>query len=137
MEELNERNVDKSTVCGLPAEVHGIPSLQLDNMLGIGIPGEWEIEDVLGDIVMAEYVDENEQGEVKRDGIWLKQEVTNRMWRVARILKKGPGCSERIKIGELYMFPSDRGIPMITFKRKKLVFFNEERIFARVTPSKQ
>jgi hypothetical protein len=84
---------------------------------------------------MAEYADENAQGEVLRDGIWLKQEVTNRMWRVARILKKGPKCAERIEVGALYMFPSDRGIPMVTFKGKKLVFFNEERIFARVTPS--
>jgi hypothetical protein len=129
---LNEKNVDKSTVCGLPAEVHGIPTLQLDNMIGVRIPGEWEVVDVMGDIVMAEYADENEHGEVQRDGIWLKQEVTQKMWRVARILKKGPGCSERIIEGELYMFPSDRGIPMISYSGKKLVFFNEERLFCHV-----
>lgn len=107
-------------------------SFKMDEVGTTRIPNDWDIETPLHDIIMAEYVDENEHGEVLRNGIWLKQEITNKLWRVAKVLKMGPSCSDNIKPGVLIMFPSDKGIPMITFSGQKLIFLNEERIFAIV-----
>ena len=113
------------------------PTIMMRATRSTRIPNDWDIETPLHDIIMAEYVDENEHGEVLRDGIWLKQEITNKLWRVAKVLKMGPQCSENVKPGVLIMFPSDRGIPMITFSGKKLIFLNEERIFAIVKKPKR
>jgi hypothetical protein len=101
------------------------------------IPGDWDIKTPLHDIIMAEFADENDAGEILRDGIWLKQEITNKLWRVARVIKCGPSCSDNVIPGALVMFPSDRGIPMVTFFGKKLIFLNEERIFAIVEKPKK
>lgn len=115
----------------LPNENFGLPSLDLNDMQGIGVPADYEITGVLGDILMCEMADENDLGEVNRGGIWVKQEVTTKMWRVAKVLKAGPGCSGNVKVGDHVMFPSDKGIPMIQHK-KKYIFLNEPRIFCIV-----
>ena len=107
-------------------------TIKLDEMQGVKLPSDWEIEMPMGDILMAAFVDENDFGEVYRDGVWLKQELTARLWRVAEIIKVGPGVSSYLPPGALIMFPSDRGIPMVNFYGKKLIFLNEERIFAIV-----
>ena len=113
-------------------QVGGRVSINLDELGAVKLPSDWDIVMPLGDIIMATYIDENEHGEVLRDGIWLKQELTNRLWRVGKIIKCGPGCSPYLKPELLVMFPSDRGIPMINFYGQKLIFLNEERIFAIV-----
>lgn len=139
------KKADKATTLSVQSEqaraskedlVGGRTTFKMDETGSTRIPGDWDIETPLHDIIMAEYADENAQGEVLRDGIWLKQEITNKLWRVAKVLKMGPSCSENIKPGVLIMFPSDRGIPMITFSGKKLIFLNEERIFAIVKKPK-
>ena len=117
----------------LPRENNGLPPLDLDDMQGIGIPLEYEVDGVLGDILMCEIIDETEQGEVNRNGIWLKQEVSGKMWRVAKVIKTGPQCSGTVKIGDCVMYPSDKGLPMIHLK-KKYVFLNEPRIFCICKP---
>ena len=120
----------------LPNEVNGLPTLDLMDMQGVAIPTEYEIESVLGDILMCELVDENSSGEVMRNGIWLKQEVTSKMWRVAKVIKTGPQCSGNVKIGDYIMYPSDRGIQIVRL-HTKCIFLNESRIFAIVKPTQQ
>ena len=120
-EHVNER--------GLPVENRGIPPLNLDTMQGTRLTRDWITKKLLGDIVMAEYVDENEHGEVMREGIWLKQDITGKLWRVAKVVMKGPQCSDNFNIGDLIRFPGDRGIPMISAGGKKFIYLNEERIF--------
>lgn len=116
----------------MPDEVHGLPSLNLDECIGSKVPYDWNIKGVLGDILMCEYVDQNEHDEVLRGGIYVKQDVTQNIWRVAKILQKGPATSDRLKIGDLIMFPGNRGIPMVNFKGQHIIFLNEERVFAVV-----
>lgn len=118
----------------LPIENNGLPSFNLDQMQGTTVPSDFEIVGVLGDIVMCELVDESPTGEVLRDGIWVKPDVTHKMWRVAKITKLGPKCSSNIKVGDNVMYPSDKGLPMVSRGGKKVVFLNEERIFAIVNP---
>jgi co-chaperonin GroES (HSP10) len=112
----------------LPNETRGLPSLDLTEMQGSDVPPDYEIQEVLGDILMCEVADENETGEINRGGIWLKQEVTAKLWRVAKVIKTGPQCSGVVKEGDHVMYPSDKGIPMIQH-HKKYIFLNEQRIF--------
>ena len=124
-------NVNMDTRGSLPRENMGLPSLDLMDMQGASIPCEYEIESVLGDILMCEIADENEAGEVNRNGIWIKQDITAKMWRVAKVLMVGPEASGRIITGDLVMYPSDKGIPMVKLKRK-FIFLNESRVFCVV-----
>lgn len=117
----------------LPFENNGLPPLDLTDMQGITIPTSFEIEGVLGDILMCELADENEDGEVNRGGIWLKQEINGKMWRVAKVIKTGPQCSGVVKVGDFVMYPSDKGLPMVDIG-KKYIFLNEQRIFCTCKP---
>ena len=118
-------------------QVGGKSTIKIDEMLDMKLPTDWDVSQPLGNVIMAEFADENKFGEVLRDGIWLKQEITNRMWRVAKILKCGPECAPYLKPGLMIMFPSDRGLPIISFYGQKLIFLNEERIFAIVERRQQ
>ena len=119
----------------LPRENFGLPSLDLTEMQGVSIPADWEIDGVLGDVLMCEVIDENESGEVLRNGIWLKQDIVGKMWRVAKVEKVGPECTGRINVGEYVMYPSDKGLPMMRHK-KKYIFLNEPRVFCTCKPIK-
>lgn len=116
--------------------VKGLP--QIEQYAGLSISADYEITEVLGDIIMAEYVDCSEDGElVNRGGILLNNNISQNTWRVARVLLHGSACSNIIKKNKLIMFPNDKGIKAIAGKKKKpIVFLNEERIFAVVKPAK-
>lgn len=116
-----------------PHENNGLPAFNLMDMQGVSIPSDYNITGVLGDILMCEIIDETAQGDVNRNGIWLKQDVTGKMWRVSRVVKTGPQCSGSVKVGDCVMYPSDKGLPMVKLG-KKYVFLNEARIFAIVDP---
>lgn len=113
----------------------GLPELeQYANLL---LPNDYEITEVLGDIIMAEFVDSNEDGSlINRGGIFVNNNITQNTWRVARVLLHGKGCSSVIKKNALIMFPNDKGIKAVKFGSKKqpVVFLNEERIFGIVKP---
>jgi co-chaperonin GroES (HSP10) len=128
------REVEISGRGSLPRENMGLPSLDLTEMQGIAIPTSFEVDKVLGDTLMCELIDENKEGEVQRDGIWLKQEINGKMWRVAKVIKLGPQCSGVVQEGDCVMYPSDKGLPMVSL-RKKYIFLNEARIFAVVKPA--
>lgn len=112
----------------------GLPSLDLEQCNKDAIPSDWDITGVLGDILMCEYVDENETGEVMRNGIYVQKSMVPYLWRVVKVLKIGPQASENIKEGDFLMLPSDKGIKGITKDKKNLVFINEPRVFAKVKP---
>lgn len=118
----------------LPRENFGLPSLDLTSMQGVEIPLEFDITAVLGDILMCEIADENVEGEVKRNGIIISQAMATKMWRVAKVILRGPQCSDTIQIGDYVMYPSDKGIPLISHEGKKMVFLNEARMFCVVKP---
>lgn len=119
---------------GLPRENFGLPSLNLDECNRDSIPSDWEITDVFGDILMCEFVDENVNGEVMRTGIWVKQDITQHLWRIVRVLKVGPNASDRIKEGDCVMIPGDKGIRGLQKDGRKVIFINEPRLFAKVKP---
>jgi hypothetical protein len=116
---------------GLPDEYHGLTDISVYN--GMKIPDEYEFTEVLGDIILAEYVDCSQDGQlIERDGIFVSNDVTKNTWRVAKVLLHGKGCSDLIEVDKLIMFPNDRGIPHIVSGKAPRVFINEERIFGIV-----
>ncbi len=119
----------------MPDLVTGLPPLDLTEMQGVSIPVSFEITGVLGDTLMCELADENGNGEVNRDGIWIKQDITSKMWRVALVINIGPQCSGNVKVGDYIMYPSDKGLPMVR-TNKKYIFLNESRVFCICTPVK-
>lgn len=116
----------------LEDKLGGKGGLDLMSMDGVRVPTDYDIESVFGDIIMLKIVDQNEFGEVLRDGIYVKQDYVHKMWRVGEVVKKGPRCSSEIEIGMTVMYPSDRGISMIGRGSEQFVFINEERLFAKV-----
>ena len=99
----------------------------------------FDIEAVLGDIIMAEFDDCSEDGtEIERDGIWVNINMTRACWRSAVVLKSGPGVSDLIKIGTRIAFPNDKGIKNIQTmgdgRKRNIIFLNEERVFGILAP---
>lgn len=111
-------------------------TIDLECYHGQHIPANWEITGVSGDIIMAEYADvsNNNADYVDKGGIDLPTSSVKAMWRVCRIVKVGPGCSDQCKVGSYVMIPSDKGIPMTKFDGHNYIFINEERIFCFVEP---
>ena len=99
----------------------------------------FNIVGVLGDIIMAEFDDCNEDGtEIQRDGIWININMTRACWRSAVVLKVGPNASSIIKEGTRIAFPNDKGIKNIQTmgdgSKRNIIFINEERLFGILAP---
>lgn len=113
--------------------------LNIDAMQGVEVPSiDWDITDVLDDIIMIQFVDCSADGEyIQRSGIYVKNEVGKQIWRVGKVLKSGPDCSDKIKPGVHVIFPNDKGIhvPKVG-KHVNIAFLNEERIFGICVPNK-
>ena len=115
----------------------GKPEIDLsETMQGYQDPidNRFEIDEMMNDLIMAEYVDEAGEDEVVRGGIVIKTNMSHsRAWRTAKVIKVGPKVNERIRPGTYIRFPEDRGIPSMQGKRR-LIFLNEERVFCTVVP---
>lgn len=116
--------------------IKGLP--ELEQYANLSLPRDYEITAVLGDIIMAEFVDCSEDGTlINRGGIFVNNNITQNTWRVAKVLLHGAGCSKIIKKGVLIMFPNDKGIKAVKSGKSKnpVIFLNEERIFGIVEPA--
>lgn len=121
---------------GLSDDVKGLADI--DVYKGMNMPTDYKITELLGDIIMAEYVDSDCDGRlVNRGGIFIDNDMSRNTWRVAEVTLTGPAVSDRIKVGTLVMFPNDKGIPAVTMSKKPAIFLNEERIFGIVEPAEQ
>ena len=108
--------------------------VQLDNYKGSHFELDgWEISAVLDDILMVQYVDINEDGDmVKRGSMWVPINAVNHVWRIGKVLLAGPN-SRSVKQGDHIVFPNDRGIQVSNLNGlKHIVFLNEDRIFGIV-----
>ena len=114
-------------------QVGGYAPLNLDELSGISgtSNNEYETDQVLGDMIKVKLVDENETGEILRDGIWLKPDVMSKTWRVGEVVKRGSQVPPELQIGTLVRFPSDRGIPQVSLGIK-YAYLNASRIFETV-----
>ena len=108
--------------------------VQLDNYKGSYFElNGWEISSVLDDILMVQYTDINEDGDmVKRGSMWVPINAVNHVWRIGKVLLAGPN-SKSGKQGDHIVFPNDRGMQVSNLNGlKHIVFLNEDRIFGIV-----
>ena len=120
------------SMAGLDVEVNGIAP---DDYKDIPLPEDYEIVELLSNVISVEYVDVASDGKsIMRNGIILpNQVIDNRAWRVARVKLAGPACKQ-VKVGDVVICPGDRGLQSIQKNGKMLVFLSEERIFGICKP---
>lgn len=112
----------------------------IDIYEGMKMPStNFDIVEVLGDIIMAEFDDCSEDGtEIERDGIFVSLNMTKNCWRSAVVLKVGANVSPLITEGTRVAFPNDKGIKNVQTKSdgtfSNIIFINEERIFGILAP---
>ena len=112
----------------LARENNGIANL--DPYQDCPLPEDYEITELLGDVIMAEYADVAEDGKsLVRNGIILPNEVVDKKaWRVGKVLLVGPDTKQVMK-DHYIIFPGDKGIVGIQKGGKTVIFLNENRIF--------
>ncbi len=117
----------------LPRENSGIADL--DPYQNCPLPEDFEIVELLGDVIQVVYADTAEDGRsLVRNGIILPEEVVdNKAWRVGKVVLAGPN-TKQVKAGHYVIFPGDKGIKGIQKNGKLNVFLNEERIFGICKP---
>lgn len=107
--------------------------IEIEQYANSALPEDYEITDVLDDIIMAEYADTTEDGKgVIRNGIILPESIVDqKAWRVGRVVLAGPNVKhEKLKaIGTFFIFPGDRGLRSIKRNGRHVVFINEQRVF--------
>ena len=99
------------------------------------LPEDFEITELLGDVIQVVYADTAEDGRsLVRNGIILPEEVVdNKAWRVGKVVLAGPN-TKQVKTGHYVIFPGDKGIKGIQKNGKLNIFLNEERIFGICKP---
>jgi len=119
-------------MASLDAEVNGITP---EDYKDVPLPEDYEIVELLSNVISVEYVDVASDGKsIMRNGIILpNQVIDNRAWRVARVKLAGPACKQ-VKVGDVIIFPGDRGLQSIQRNGKMLVFLSEDRIFGICKP---
>lgn len=121
-----------NSMASLGAEVHGIAP---EDYKDIPLPEDYEIVELLSNVISVEYVDVSPDGKsIMRNGIILpNQVIDHRAWRVAKVKLAGPDCKQ-VKVGDVVIFPGDRGLQSIQKNGKMLVFLSEDRIFGICKP---
>ncbi len=101
------------------------------------LPEDYEITELLGDVIQVVYADVAEDGRsLVRNGIILPNEVVdNKAWRVGKVVLAGPN-TKQVKKGHYVIFPGDKGIKGLQKNGKLNIFLNEERIFGICKPAK-
>jgi len=95
---------------------------------------DYELSFIFDDILLIEYVDETEDGDVLRNGIVVPTNAINKAWRRGKVILAGPD-TKYAKEGDVVVFPNNMGVTIsgvnVTGKGKikKGIFLNEERMF--------
>ena len=95
---------------------------------------DYELSFIFDDILLIEYVDEDEHGDVLRNGIVVPTNAINKAWRQGKVILAGPSA-QYAKEGDVVVFPNNMGVTIsgvvVTGKGKvkKGIFLNEERMF--------
>jgi co-chaperonin GroES (HSP10) len=99
----------------------------------VGLTDDFELQMIFDDILLVEYVDENEHGEVQRNGIYVPTNAITKAWRKAKVVLAGPKA-EYAKKGDVVIFPNNLGVTVANIDVqgttiKKGIFLNEDRLF--------
>ena len=95
---------------------------------------DYELSFIFDDILLIEYVDETEQGDVMKGSIVVPSNALNKAWRKGRVILSGPDA-KYAKEGDVVIFPNNMGVSIsgVTITNRgrvqKGIFLNEERMF--------
>lgn len=106
--------------------------------------GDFGIDDfqltfIFDDILLVEYIDETDSGEIIRNGIVVPTNAVTKAWRKARVILAGPNA-KYAKKGDIVIFPNNLGVTVANIdvegrgKIKGGVFLNEDRVFGICKP---
>lgn len=100
----------------------------------------YDLESLLDDVILIEFVDEAESGnEIVRNGILVPINADTKAWRIGKVILHG-GNVRLVKKNDLVCFPNNMGIPIANIDVinhgtiKHGIFLNEQRIFGVVKP---
>ncbi len=124
---MPERSIDT-----LATQKHLI-DLSTNSEGDIGLTDDFELNMIFDDILLVEYVDESENGEIERNGIFIPTNAVTKAWRKAKVVLAGPKA-EYVKEGDIVIFPNNLGVTIANLdvngtKVKKGIFLNEDRLF--------
>jgi len=99
----------------------------------VGLPDDFELTMIFDDILLVEYIDENAEGEIERNGIYIPTNAVTKAWRKAKVILAGPKA-EYANVGDVVIFPSNLGLTVSNLDvngttLKKGIFLNEDRLF--------
>ena len=99
----------------------------------VGLPDDFELTMIFDDILLVEYIDENAEGEIERNGIFIPTNAVTKAWRKAKVILAGPKA-EYANVGDVVIFPSNLGLTVSNLDvngttLKKGIFLNEDRLF--------
>ena len=95
---------------------------------------DYELNFIFDDILLIEYVDETDDGDVMRGGIVVPSNAINKAWRKGKVILTGPDA-KYTKEGDIVIFPNNMGVSISDTsvagkgKVEKGIFLNEERMF--------
>lgn len=102
----------------------------------------YNISGVFDDIMLVEFIDDNEAGEIKRGSIFVKIDSSTNAWRIGKVILAGPNV-KYTKVDDIVMFPNNLGIKVTNLDVegygcvKRALFINENRLFGRVVERKE
>ncbi len=101
---------------------------------------DFKLNFIFDDILLVEYVDETDSGDILRNGIVVPVNAVNKAWRKGKVILAGPN-SKYVKQGDIVLFPNNVGVTVANInvdnvgKVKSGLFLNEDRMFGICTPN--
>ena len=99
---------------------------------------DFKLKFIFDDILLVEYVDESETGDILRNGIVVPVNAVNKAWRKGKVILAGPN-SKYAKVGDIVLFPNNVGVTVAKIyvegvgMVKSGLFLNEDRMFGICT----
>jgi co-chaperonin GroES (HSP10) len=103
---------------------------------------DFELTKIFDDILLVEYIDETDTGDIMRNGIVVPVNAVNKAWRKAEVVLVGPNAKYTNK-GDIVIFPNNLGVTVSNMdvegrgKVKAGVFLNEDRVFGICKPKNE
>jgi len=95
---------------------------------------DFELNFLFDDIILVEYIDMAETGEVMRGGLYIPTNALTKAWRKAVVILTGPEV-KYVKKDDIVIFPNNLGVTVANIditgygKIKSGIFLNESRVF--------
>lgn len=100
---------------------------------------DFKLKFIFDDILLVEFIDETDTGEIMRNGIVVPVNAVNKAWRKGKVVLAGPNA-KYAKVDDIVMFPNNLGVTIANIeveeygKVKSGIFLNEDRMFGICSP---